>query len=704
MPISTPAPAPSPAPPKPKPKPKPKDESGLKKGWLSSGTLYPEGSTEAAPQLWRSKDIVERAGKIFTLDSSEAGYEIRGTFKEAGRFLGKEDFEVTRTGLTLRIRGHPDADAQSLVKGLDESVTLPADADFSSISADYTDSVLSIRVGVNMQLRDAIKQLSPEEAQEIARKHGIASLPSLARGSEEEAPDRRGQGGRAGGGGERGDDEEAAAVEATTAALAAARVAQEAEERQQRTPGYWARVGQTIGLAVTASSQRDTSTEATEADAKAICTALCANGFADLPRANWASGDASLRLTSFARAIDHLETLGLPPAFLMVFDEPWAMVTALAAHLSPALGQALCYEIAVGNIKPGGEGRPMRRDKPGGDSKRAFTDEGVPKRCTISLALTNADPRTSCMYAVPAPRDPHYRCALDADAAAARDDGDLKTIFAEAHTRVRALPVAMGDALVWSHRLIHWETDHGGGEGTCKTLSFAMGDTSFQPPLLARAVRDGEPPPFDARLALIALRLVASHHEDAVPKRLIPLVLGTLRQSAALLSDEALTWGSATGGAFQRNLVAIHDELLDLASSFAGLAAYGRPMATDPTGANAHSPAEQAAAAAAARQTAEQSMAHAVACGAIAAHIITARRLEAAESLKRVASAPTERSLEPTDAAAAERSAAAAASSAAAAIAAADAAASKATAGAAASAVEIEPVAAEEPSRFEEVD
>ena len=482
-------------------------------------------------------------------------------------------------------------------------------------------------------------------------------------------------------------------------------MSQEAEERQQRSPDYWARVGQSIGLSVNATSQSDTRSEATDADARALCTSLSADGYADLPLRKWASGDTPLRLTSFARAIDHLEALGLPPAFLMVFDEPWEVVTALAAHVAPALGHALCYDVVVSNIKPGGEGRPMRRDKPGGDSKRAFTEEGLPKRCTISLALTNADPKTSCMYAVPAARDPHYRCAIDAEAAAARDDGDLKAIFAEAHTRVRALPVAMGDALVWSHRLIHWETDHGGGEGTCKTLAFAMGATGFQASLLAKAMPEGQPPPFDARLALIALRLVAEHHIEAVPQRLIPMVLGALRQSAGLLSDEALALGSATGGAFQRNLVAIHDELLDLASSFAGLAASGTPMATGPSGLGAHSPAEQAAAAAAAQQTAAQSMAHAVTCGAIAAHVITARGLEVATSLKLVASAPTERALEPTEAAATQQSAAAVASSAAAAIAAAGAVAAKATAEEAVHTNEIEPVAAaEEPSRFEEVD
>lgn len=725
-------------PPQPKPEQsKPKDKSGIKKGWLSSGTLYPEGSTEAAPHLWRSKDIVGRKGKIFSLEASDAGYEIRGTFKEAGRFLGKEDFEVTRTGLTLRIRGHPDADAQSLVKGLDEHVTLPADADFSHISADYTDAVLTIKLGVNLQLRDAIQQLSPEEAQALAQKHGIASPPAIAGRSDagqpppptntpysHPIPAAGGGGGVVMGhqaiGGYNAEDDEANA----RAALAAARVSHEAEERQQLGATWWARIGQTVGLSVRAAGPEHTrnlpsggqgggpavaSLEATAADAKALCAAMCAEGYSELHLEAWtgtAAGGTALQLTSFARAIDHLATLGLPPAFLMVFDEPWDAVAALSTHLAPVLGVELCHDVLVGNVKPGGHGRPMRRDRPGGNSKRAFTEEGLPKRCTVSVALTSADPKTSCVYAIPAPSDPHYRCAPDADAATARDDADLQAIFAAAHTRVRALPVEAGGCLIWSHRLIHWESAHGGSEGTCKTLAFGMADASSQASLLV--ADDGEPPPFNARLALIALRLVAEHHVEPLPKRLIPFVLGALRQSAPLLSREALSLGSATGGAFQRNLVAIHDELLDLASSFAGLAASGTPMATNAQGAAAHSPQEQAAAAASARLTAEVSMAHAVTCGAIASHIVSVRGLEATTSLRRVASLPTERALEPTDAMGGATPAPASETAAALANASSTAAVTKnATHVAKQPSVgvsEIEPVVTGQPSRFEEVD
>ena len=82
------------------------------------------------------------------------GKRGRDEFHEAGRFLGKEDFEVTREGFTLRIRGHARADAQSLVAGLDEAIALPADADWARISAEYKSCALSIFVGRSAELRE----------------------------------------------------------------------------------------------------------------------------------------------------------------------------------------------------------------------------------------------------------------------------------------------------------------------------------------------------------------------------------------------------------------------------------------------------------------------------------------------------------------------------------------------------------------------
>lgn len=94
----------------------------VKKGFLaqSAGALYPEGSSEAAPGCWRGS--ASSARPVFRITTFEDKYEVVGAFAAAGDYLGKEDFEVTRSGLALEIRGNPQGDPQSLVAGLHEKV------------------------------------------------------------------------------------------------------------------------------------------------------------------------------------------------------------------------------------------------------------------------------------------------------------------------------------------------------------------------------------------------------------------------------------------------------------------------------------------------------------------------------------------------------------------------------------------------------
>ena len=291
-------------------------------------------------------------------------------------------------------------------------------------------------------------------------------------------------------------------------------------------------------------------------------------------------------------------TLGLPPAFLMVLmsrGTRWR-------RCRPGCARCGAYhDVLVGNVKPGGQAadaaRPARRQQ------QARLHRGGLAQAMHRLRRSHErQPEDELRVCHPCPERP----ALPMRTGRGCSDGARRR-RPPGHLRrgthaCAGLPVEAGGCLIWSHRLIHWESAHGGSEGTCKTLAFGMADASSQASLLV--ADDGEPPPFNARLALIALRLVAEHHVEPLPKRLIPFVLGALRQSAPLLSREALSLGSATGGAFQRNLVAIHDELLDLASSFAGLAASGTPMATNAQG-RPRTPQEQAAAAASARLTAK---------------------------------------------------------------------------------------------------
>ena len=157
-----------------------------KKGFLESGTLlYPEGSNEAAPKMWRGRDPSK---KVFALHKTESGYEIRGEFREAGRYLGKEDFEVTRDGLNMRIRGNPAADEQSLVRGLDETIALPPDTDVTAAAADYYDCTLTIKLPRSQELHELLKHLTLEQAEELATKHGLPSLREWIDAKEEGIP------------------------------------------------------------------------------------------------------------------------------------------------------------------------------------------------------------------------------------------------------------------------------------------------------------------------------------------------------------------------------------------------------------------------------------------------------------------------------------------------------------------------------------
>lgn len=133
----------------------------VKRGFLnaSKGALYPEGSSEARPAGWRGSSSGRPVFALMTHDDRCARppcwavaptddaslcrqpprmcgmhrrrahspaaswcfrYEVVGNFAEAGDYLGKEDFAVSRVGFSLKIRGNPNADPRSLVYGLCE--------------------------------------------------------------------------------------------------------------------------------------------------------------------------------------------------------------------------------------------------------------------------------------------------------------------------------------------------------------------------------------------------------------------------------------------------------------------------------------------------------------------------------------------------------------------------------------------------------
>jgi len=160
---------------------------GISLGWLSKGSLYPEGSDEAAPKMWRG--INTARPNVFQLLTHDDYYEVQGDFGAASNYIGREDFAVTRNGLQLHIKGNPNDDPQSLVAGLEETVTLPIDAAFEGMSAEYTKQfTLVIRIPRAREMQQLLAQLSVEEKDAILAHlaHPVAPVcpPAAPQGSD----------------------------------------------------------------------------------------------------------------------------------------------------------------------------------------------------------------------------------------------------------------------------------------------------------------------------------------------------------------------------------------------------------------------------------------------------------------------------------------------------------------------------------------
>lgn len=144
-----------------------------------------------------------------------------------------------------------------------------------------------------------------------------------------------------------------------------------------------------------------------------------------------------------AEAVRRLVSLNYPPVFAMVYDEFWKPVYALNQILKAGFGAdyAMLPDIWLWHVDPakGEAGWRPHRER----GREALLPDGRPKALSVWLALSKATPRNSCMYIVPADRDPTYGT-----------EEDTKWNFALPD--VRALPAEAGDAFLWTQALLHW--------------------------------------------------------------------------------------------------------------------------------------------------------------------------------------------------------------------------------------------------------
>jgi hypothetical protein len=241
----------------------------------------------------------------------------------------------------------------------------------------------------------------------------------------------------------------------------------------------------------------------------------------------------------FSRHIALLSKLhqkNLPAVFGFIYDEFWEIQASLQyiveyflgkeALLMPTiwiwyvdpkkekliLGDSPDRELATRSIYSGFYG--PHRDK----GRKALFPNGEPKVLSFWIALTEANPLNSCIYLVPANRDPTYNSEEEASWLFKRAD-------------IRALPAKPGDVLFWNEAVLHW------GSRPAHNRDDLQPRISMGFEYLHQELKDScHPifptnylPDFKTRLELIALQFKLYVTEEGFPKNFLDFIKANIK-------------------------------------------------------------------------------------------------------------------------------------------------------------------------------
>ena len=210
-------------------------------------------------------------------------------------------------------------------------------------------------------------------------------------------------------------------------------------------------------------------------------------------------GQWTLPIAAMIDVIARLRASALPPVFAFAYEEFWLLPRQLADVVSTLIGGAYLQlpDFWAWHVDPQNDesGWQPHRDK----DYRALLPDGSPKSITLWIPLTAATPLNSCIYVVPADRDPTYG-----------QENDNEWRFA--HADIRALPAQPGDFLAWNQALLHWGS-HASSRGGAARVSVAF---EFQradvPAMNQPLIGADKTPPFAERLNLIGKQTLQYQH------------------------------------------------------------------------------------------------------------------------------------------------------------------------------------------------
>ncbi len=249
-----------------------------------------------------------------------------------------------------------------------------------------------------------------------------------------------------------------------------------------------------------------------EEDLNQVRTLVREDGYFHLPPQPW-----DLPLDTMATTVRQLDAEGLPLALAFVYDEFWIMFWRLDRILSGLLGPGYLRlpDFWVWLIDPqrGARGWHPHRDK----TSNALFPDGSPRSFTIWIPLTEATPRNSCMYVLPANCDPNYTTG---------GTPDMEQHLAD----IRALPAQAGSALGWTQALLHWGSGSHPRE-TQPRISMALEFQSANtPPFNQPLTPSNEIPSFELRLRLIGKQILQYQHMYPLSDSVAELAQGLIAE------------------------------------------------------------------------------------------------------------------------------------------------------------------------------
>ena len=213
--------------------------------------------------------------------------------------------------------------------------------------------------------------------------------------------------------------------------------------------------------------------------------------------------------------INKLDELELPIPFCFMFDEFWLLFMRLHNIIGSVLGQDYyrlpdfwAWSI---DSKTEQSGWSIHRDK--NYETAIFNDTGLPRSITVWIPLSNVDCLNSCIYILPANRDPTYGTTADIR---------QSKYWPDIIPNVRALPGKAGSILIWNQAVWHWGSKTSSRVAEPR-ISVSIEYQSRNSNLLNIPVANPLLfPTYDDRIALIAKQILQYQHmyplDDEVKK------------------------------------------------------------------------------------------------------------------------------------------------------------------------------------------